>query len=157
MHRFSECLFYLSDTVVYSATPSDVKYIGLYVSEALARTYYVTCTRFFLFCRYIWGACPPPPQYPKAGYATGQHTLNTVIIMDLPDLSFYELSQTLRHNTKKNLNRHKILWLYHIARMSIFEPKSQLACYLCKYNILAGRFIGLHKIRGYIVVNISLV
>ena len=28
---------------------------------------------FFLsFCRYIWGACPPPP-YPKAGYATARN------------------------------------------------------------------------------------
>ena len=55
--------------------------MGLYVSEALARGYKLHMHDFFSSVGTFGGlAPPPPPQYQKAGYATGNITFKCVFI-----------------------------------------------------------------------------
>ena len=48
--------------------------LKIYVSEAVARFARSRIYRLHFSCRYIWGACPPPPPYQNAGYASGNQT-----------------------------------------------------------------------------------
>ena len=58
----------LSDTVVYSAIPYEKIKAYMFLRRSLVHISYMYMIFFFMSVHL--GACPPPPPYQKAGYAT---------------------------------------------------------------------------------------
>ena len=57
----------------------NICFLGARSLRSLAQYKYI-----YIFCRYISGSCPPPPQYQKAGYATFGPTENVYWISNGP-------------------------------------------------------------------------